>query len=90
MIAEKKPDAVFAAGGDGTVNLVAEALNHTPTPLGILPLGSGNGLSKDLGIPQDPDEALDLMRHHQIKGTDAEGHTTPLTVYRKRIIPPNQ
>jgi diacylglycerol kinase family enzyme len=70
MIAEKKPDAVFAAGGDGTVNLVAEALNHTPTPLGILPLGSGNGLSKDLGIPQDPDEALDLMRHHQIKGID--------------------
>jgi diacylglycerol kinase (ATP) len=70
MIFEKKPDAVFAAGGDGTVNLVAEALNHTATPLGIIPMGSGNGLSKDLGIPQDPDEALVLLQHYQVKSID--------------------
>lgn len=70
MITGQEPDAVFAVGGDGTVNLVAEALNQTGTPLGIIPLGSGNGLSKDLGIPQDPDEALELLRNHHVKSID--------------------
>ncbi|MDF7811424.1 diacylglycerol kinase family protein [Hymenobacter sp. YC55] len=63
-------DAVFAAGGDGTVSLVAEALVDKGTALGILPLGSGNGLSKDLGIPQDPQEALDLIWRHQVRVID--------------------
>ncbi|UOG77066.1 diacylglycerol kinase family lipid kinase [Hymenobacter tibetensis] len=58
-------DAVFAAGGDGTVSLVAEALLGQSVPLGIVPLGSGNGLSKDLGIPQDVDEALQLIWRHE-------------------------
>ena len=79
MVAEKAPDAVFAAGGDGTVNLVAEVLNHSDTPLGIIPLGSGNGLSKDLGIPQDVEEALSLLENHQIKAIDTldlNGHSS--------------
>lgn len=63
-------DAVFAAGGDGTVSLVAEALVGKSVPLGILPLGSGNGLSKDLGVPQDPEEALDLIWRHQLRVID--------------------
>lgn len=79
LVSQKKPDAVFAAGGDGTVNLVAEVLNHSQTPIGILPLGSGNGLSKDLGIPQDLDEALDLIPAHQVKAIDTldlNGHSS--------------
>ncbi len=68
---EQNPaDAIFAAGGDGTVNLAAGVLNHTDTPLGIIPLGSGNGLSKDLGIPQSIPEALMLIRAHQVKPID--------------------
>ncbi|WP_375436061.1 diacylglycerol/lipid kinase family protein [uncultured Hymenobacter sp.] len=63
-------DAVFAAGGDGTVSLVAEALVNKAIPLGILPLGSGNGLSKDLGIPQDTAEALNLIWRHQLRIID--------------------
>lgn len=63
-------DAVFAAGGDGTVNLVAEALLTTDTVLGILPLGSGNGLSKDLTIPQDMEAALELIWHHEVRAID--------------------
>ncbi|MBC8084193.1 MAG: hypothetical protein H7Z21_13385 [Hymenobacter sp.] len=54
-------DAVFAAGGDGTVSLAAEALLEQATPLGIVPLGSGNGLSKDLGIPQETQHAMQLI-----------------------------
>ncbi|WP_303311469.1 diacylglycerol kinase family protein [Hymenobacter sp. BT730] len=67
---QHQPEAVFAAGGDGTVSLVAEALTGTETPLGILPLGSGNGLSKDLQIPQDPNEALRLIWEHEVRVID--------------------
>ncbi|SHJ51033.1 Diacylglycerol kinase family enzyme [Hymenobacter daecheongensis DSM 21074] len=63
-------DAVFACGGDGTVSLVAGVLAGTSLPLGILPLGSGNGLSKDLGIPQDLPGALRLMWEHTISPLD--------------------
>jgi diacylglycerol kinase (ATP) len=69
-IKDKKPDAIFAAGGDGTVNLVANVVNHSGIPLGIIPLGSGNGLSKDLGIPQDVDEALGLLSAHRVSTMD--------------------
>ena len=63
-------DAVFAAGGDGTVKLVGEALLGGKIPLGILPLGSGNGLSKDLGIPQDVEAALTVIWQHELRALD--------------------
>ena len=44
---------VLACGGDGTVNEVAAGLINTPTALGILPAGSGNGLARHIGIPVD-------------------------------------
>lgn len=49
---------VVACGGDGTVNLVARALAGTEATMGIIPLGSGNGLARHLGIPMDMDAAL--------------------------------
>ncbi|UYZ60296.1 diacylglycerol/lipid kinase family protein [Hymenobacter latericus] len=70
LIASQNYDAVFAAGGDGTVNLVAQAMVANDIPMGILPLGSGNGLSKDLGIPQDPEQALQLIWEHHVKPLD--------------------
>jgi diacylglycerol kinase (ATP) len=55
---------VLVAGGDGTVN---EALNglrsHFENVMfGIVPLGTGNDSARTLGMPQDPDEALELLR----------------------------
>lgn len=63
-------DAVFAAGGDGTASLVAEAVCGSAIPLGIIPLGSGNGLSKDLGIPQNVEEALRLTWDYSVRTLD--------------------
>ncbi len=70
FIDQQKPDAVVAVGGDGTVSMVANLLIGKPTPMGIIPLGSGNGLSKDLTIPQEVEQALDVIQAFHIKSID--------------------
>lgn len=56
-----KPDVIVASGGDGTVHLTANTIIDKDIPLGILPLGSGNGLAKELNIPLEPDKALEFV-----------------------------
>ncbi len=52
-------ERIIAIGGDGTINEVASTLLHSHIPLGIIPVGSGNGLARHLGIPFKFSEALD-------------------------------
>jgi YegS/Rv2252/BmrU family lipid kinase len=54
-------DAFVAIGGDGTVSEVVDGLVHTGVPLGIVPVGTGNVVARDLGIPLDVDGALRLL-----------------------------
>lgn len=58
---ERKYRMVFAVGGDGTVNEVAKGLLHSNIPLGIIPIGSGNGLARHLQIPLEVERALRLI-----------------------------
>jgi diacylglycerol kinase (ATP) len=66
-----KFDVIVAVGGDGTVNEVASAIVGTDTPLGIIPFGSGNGLSRFLQIPMDPEKALKTLVSGRVEAIDS-------------------
>jgi YegS/Rv2252/BmrU family lipid kinase len=63
-------DYVIAVGGDGTVNEVATGLAGTDTVLGIIPSGSGNGLSRHLKIPMNLRKALDIINREKVMRID--------------------
>lgn len=63
------PDIVVVAGGDGTINAVANAHRGSARPLGIVPLGTMNLLARDFGIPLAPEAAVAVI---------AGGHTAPV------------
>jgi diacylglycerol kinase (ATP) len=76
-------DVVVAAGGDGTVHLVAEDLLGTQTALGILPLGRVMNIARALGIERDVDVAADVLRDGEIRAIDTGEATGP----DGRIVP---
>jgi diacylglycerol kinase family enzyme len=64
-------DLVVAAGGDGTVSLVANNLVGSDIPLGILPVGTANVLALELGIPQTLEQVAALfIGEHQVRELD--------------------
>lgn len=64
------PGKVVAVGGDGTCNLVAKILMNRNILMGIIPLGSANGLAKELQIPQNLDEAMKTIIADKSKAID--------------------
>jgi YegS/Rv2252/BmrU family lipid kinase len=60
-IAAEKITDVIICGGDGSINQVASALQGIPVNIGIIPMGSGNGLAFAAGIPKNPSKALDII-----------------------------
>lgn len=62
--------AVVAVGGDGTINDIASQLTQTSTALGIIPMGSGNGLSRELKIPFSLKKAFNLILENRVKKVD--------------------
>jgi len=66
-----KPSTVVAVGGDGTVNLVASLLVNTPISLGIIPMGSANGLAFELKLPTQVSDGLQLILEGKTRNIDA-------------------
>lgn len=60
-----------AVGGDGTVNEIAGQLIHTEAKLSIIPIGSGNGLARTLGIPLDIKGAINKIKENKFKTIDS-------------------
>jgi len=52
---------IVVCGGDGTVSAVAAALSGVDVRVGIVPMGSGNGLAFAAGIPKDAKKALEIV-----------------------------
>ncbi|BAU56206.1 diacylglycerol/lipid kinase family protein [Mucilaginibacter gotjawali] len=69
--AVNKFEMVVAVGGDGTVNEVASAIVGTDMKLGIVPFGSGNGLSRFLQIPMDPVKAIQTLNAGHVEVIDS-------------------
>ena len=63
-------EIVLAIGGDGTANETAWGLLGTTSALGLVPMGSGNGLARTLGIPLKPDAALAVLVEAVPRGMD--------------------
>ncbi len=60
VISNKKIKRVLVAGGDGTIKLVAEAVENSEIILGILPAGSANGLAVNFKIPEIPQQQAEI------------------------------
>ncbi len=61
---------LVACGGDGTINEVASCLVGTDVPLGIIPMGSGNGLAESLEIPRNIKGAVQIIKEGTTNGID--------------------
>ncbi|OHX64835.1 diacylglycerol/lipid kinase family protein [Flammeovirga pacifica] len=70
-ISSYQPDRIASVGGDGTTLFTSTALIGTDIPMGIIPLGSANGMAVELFVDSDPMEALkELIISNVITGLD--------------------
>ncbi|PTX43341.1 YegS/Rv2252/BmrU family lipid kinase [Christiangramia gaetbulicola] len=63
-------DRVLVAGGDGTINLVAEAIKDYDLTLGIIPSGSANGLAVNFDLPEELDSQIEVALGENYKDID--------------------
>ncbi len=62
-------EACVAVGGDGTLSELVQVAAPSGLAVGIIPVGTANVVSRDLGIPRNPKRAALVV---------ADGHTRPL------------
>jgi diacylglycerol kinase family enzyme len=68
--ADGEAEVIVAGGGDGTISAVAKEVHRTGKVLGILPLGTLNNFSKDLGIPQPIGDAVTTIAEQNVAEID--------------------
>jgi undecaprenyl-diphosphatase len=69
--ATSRSPIVVAAGGDGTVGAVANAVIGTAAVLGILPLGTSNDFARSIDIPMHVEHAVRLLSQGRVSDVDA-------------------
>ncbi|MFV0406276.1 MAG: diacylglycerol/lipid kinase family protein [Propioniciclava sp.] len=73
-------DGLLVAGGDGMAHLGYNACANTPTPLGIIPCGTGNDFARAVGIPRQWAAAVEAVIAGGIRQIDLMGVTGDLRV----------
>lgn len=65
-------EAVFVLGGDGTVSEAVNGLmlHESKLPLGIIPLGTVNNVARAVGIPMNPEKAIDSLEQLTVQQID--------------------
>ncbi|MFK8044815.1 MAG: diacylglycerol kinase family protein [Crocinitomicaceae bacterium] len=63
-------DAIVAIGGDGTVSEIGASLRQSNCALGIIPVGSGNGIARHLKIPRNIKKAIERINAFKIETID--------------------
>ena len=53
-------DRILVAGGDGTINMVADCIKDLHLPMGVIPAGSANGLSVNLNLPDSLEAQIEV------------------------------
>jgi diacylglycerol kinase family enzyme len=64
------PGAIVVAGGDGTINTVATACIEAKRPLGLVPAGTFNYVSRNIGVPTEVAEAVAVITHGWVRHVD--------------------
>ncbi|HJR89404.1 MAG TPA: phosphatase PAP2 family protein [Aeromicrobium sp.] len=72
-------DLIVTAGGDGTVRAVCEEAARTGVAVGVIPLGTGNLLARNMGLPLNTREALDVAFGGQDRAIDLATFSTDAT-----------
>ena len=67
---DRGANIIIAVGGDGTVNEVSSVLIKSNIKMGVIPIGSGNGLALCLGIPKNIKKAIERINLNHAKKID--------------------
>lgn len=61
LIKEQKITDIVVCGGDGSINQLVSSIPGSEVRIGIIPMGSGNGLALAAGIPLNAANAIDII-----------------------------
>lgn len=67
---DRPPDLLAVCGGDGTLSDVASSVPEPPFPVALIPAGTANVLARELGLPLDPIQSLEIALKRVVKHVD--------------------
>lgn len=63
-------EIIVAVGGDGSIHEVGQSLVDQPNKMGIIPMGSGNGLARHLEIPINIKKSIEILNQNKSLAVD--------------------